>query len=344
MSDDAPAPGNGAAAEALFHSRFGGLWTDRRDARALLAEKHARGAISVDEVRALEAWIETGTLVVEGAVPAAVTERIEREVERAWTGGDPRIHVEHFVGHRRRVEPIRPELRDRPAKVLDLYAVSEAAREAIFAPRLLRFLRLLFEQEPMAFQSLYFRQGTQQPVHQDTAFVRVVRPMEFVGSWLALEDIREGSGELQYYEGSHRIPEYVFDGRSRAMPKGYPEHEYYAYLNEQAARLELRLTKFRPRRGDVVLWHADLAHGGAVEMTPGSTRRSLVTHYCPTDNTPTYFGREIHSGRVRHASMAYYCHPVRADRRPLPNALLAARRFVKQTGWRVVQRLRGSLA
>jgi ectoine hydroxylase-related dioxygenase (phytanoyl-CoA dioxygenase family) len=344
VSDDVAARGNAAPAGTLFHSRFGGLWTDRRDAHAVLADRQARGAISADEGRDLAAWIETGTLVVERAVPPELTERIERDVERAWTGGNPRLHVEHFVDHRRRVEAIRPELRDRPTKVLDLYSVSEAAREAIFAPRVLRFLRLVFEREPMAFQSLYFRRGTQQPVHQDTAFVRVVRPLEFVGSWLALEDIRENSGELQYYEGSHRIPEYVFDGRSRAMPKGYPEQEYYAYLNAQAARLGLRLTKFRPRRGDVVFWHADLAHGGAAEMTPGSTRRSLVTHYCPADNTPTYFGREIHSGRVRHASMAYYCHPLRADPRPLPNALLAARRFAKQSGWRVVQRLRATLS
>ena len=65
MRDQVAAPADGRSAEPLFHSRFGGLWTDRRDARALIAEKRTRGAISAEEARGLETWVETGALVLE---------------------------------------------------------------------------------------------------------------------------------------------------------------------------------------------------------------------------------------------------------------------------------------
>ena len=44
---------------------------------------------------------------------------------------------------------------------------------------------------------------------------------------------------------------------------------------------------FRPRKGDVLLWSADLAHGGS-PVKRNVTRRSIVTHYCPVDRNPIY--------------------------------------------------------
>jgi hypothetical protein len=66
--------------------------------------------------------------------------------------------------------------------------------------------------------------------------------------------------------------------------------------------------RFAPRRGDVLIWSADLVHGGSSEMDPDSTRRSLVTHYCPVDREPEYFAFWKHSGRRRHDSGGYYCY------------------------------------
>jgi ectoine hydroxylase-related dioxygenase (phytanoyl-CoA dioxygenase family) len=52
------------------------------------------------------------------------------------------------------------------------------------------------ERPALAFQSLYFRWGSRQDIHQDTVFVKVSSPMEMVASWVALEDIQTDSGEL----------------------------------------------------------------------------------------------------------------------------------------------------
>ena len=54
-------------------------------------------------------------------------------------------------------------------------------------------------------------------MHQDTAYVVVQKsPLSLAASWIAMEDIQEESGELQYYEGSHRIPDFTFNDTSKS--------------------------------------------------------------------------------------------------------------------------------
>ena len=45
---------------------------------------------------------------------------------------------------------------------------------------------------------------------------------------------------------------------------------------------------FSAKKGDVLIWHADLAHGGAAVTNKESTRKSLVGHFCPEDVSPLY--------------------------------------------------------
>ena len=164
----------------------------------------------------------------------------------------------------------------------------------------------------MAFQSLLFTYGTEQDMHQDTAFVPVSSPMEFVGCWIALEDIQTGTGELQYYEGSHRIPEHLWLGRSRAKPYDYVDQEVearvLASMHAKPRELGLPLVKYRPKKGDALIWHADLVHGGGKEPRRDTTRRSLVAHLCPVNCEPEWFATTPHSGRIKHSSGCYYCY------------------------------------
>ena len=52
-------------------------------------------------------------------------------------------------------------------------------------------------------------------MHQDTAYVVTSSPLELAAAWIALEDVTPGSGELMYYRGSHRLPEYAFAGERK---------------------------------------------------------------------------------------------------------------------------------
>ncbi|MBD2774698.1 phytanoyl-CoA dioxygenase family protein [Iningainema tapete] len=139
-------------------------------------------------------------------------------------------------------------------------------------------------------------------MHQDPAYVVLSSPTKMAASWIALEDIEAGSGELIYYEGSHRIEEFLFKGIYKHWDGEDIEmhHEYLKTLHTKCQQMNLALKKFQPKKGDVLIWAVDLVHGGS-EIThpnPNVTRRSLVTHYCPYDVNPNYF-RFISDNRVK---------------------------------------------
>jgi hypothetical protein len=105
--------------------------------------------------------------------------------------------------------------------------------------------------------------------------------------------VEPGSGELIYYIGGHRIPDYLYAGGTskhwNVERDGHTIHDgHLRYLMDQATTRQLPLGRFLPKNGDVLFWHADLPHGGSSITNAGSPRRSLVTHYCPISCMPYY--------------------------------------------------------
>jgi hypothetical protein len=298
---------------ARYTSPFGGLWPDLSNAEAVIAGKRALGWISDEEAKLLREWKRDGFVILPHAAAIEDIERLDSDVERIWSGTSThRYFVEFWENDVKTVRLAGPDFRDRRVKLLDLFTGSAAALRVTFSPAVLRFLSIVFERPALAFQSLYFRWGSQQDLHQDSAFVRVSSPREFAASWIALEDIQESSGELEYFGGSHLLDDHLFEGVHKWMPFRSPD--YRAYVDSLRARcvergLEHRL--FRPRRGDVLLWHADLAHGGSSIVTPGVTRKSLVTHYCPIDCSPLYSDAGRPPERHRFNELASYSYPAR---------------------------------
>ncbi len=145
-------------------------------------------------------------------------------------------------------------------------------------------------------------------MHQDSAFVKVSSPMEFAASWIALEDIQPGSGELEYYKDSHKLDDYVFEGQHKWMPVKSPDHEsFLESLHQRSQERGLERQSFLPKKGDVLLWSADLAHGGSMHVTEGLTRKSIVTHYCPSNCDPVYADRRGEkTSKMRYNDIAFY--------------------------------------
>lgn len=151
----------------------------------------------------------------------------------------------------------------------------------------------VFDEEPLLFQSLTFERGSQQGFHQDTAYVVVSQPRQLAASWIALEDVTIGTGELMYIPGSHRIPERLFSGMYKHWKPdrdGHEEHDRWAkHIVHASQEMSLPVATFLPKRGDVLIWAADLVHGGSPVEKQGATCRSLVGHYCPSSVRPNYF-------------------------------------------------------
>jgi ectoine hydroxylase-related dioxygenase (phytanoyl-CoA dioxygenase family) len=296
--------GNAIAAESIAEtvSRFGGLWIDRYDWLDRLGEKHRRGEISDDVSVQIFRFVRDGYVVLEGAVAPALVDRVNRDIDIAWTAPPEGLSVETFEPDgQMRIVPPDILLRAGRTKMLDLYAYSDVTREAIAAPAVVAFLSAIFEDRPKAFQGLTFWNGSQQAIHKDTAYVKIdSNPMHLAATWLALEDIAPGTGELEYYIGSHRAPDYLFGGASKWMENNTGEHErFLRSLHDDAKTLGHVKGSFLAKKGDVLVWHADLAHGGSAISDPLRTRRSLVTHFTPASDEPFYRRTAIHAESER---------------------------------------------
>ncbi len=99
----------------------------------------------------------------------------------------------------------------------------------------------------------------------------------------ALEDIDPDCGPLLYVPGSHRIPyyelapkQYAFDATTMG------EKEIAAgrkWDEEQCHARGLTVRHFTPKRGEVLIWHHSLLHGGAAIKNEALSRKSFVVHF-----------------------------------------------------------------
>lgn len=230
--------------------------------------------------------MRNGYVILRGAVEPDAIDAVRADIDKVVSSEHELSKVSYWKGGEKFFERANPQrILEEEAKLLDMHMLSDPVRKAFFSPRLLRFMQLVFERPPVAFQSLTFEYGSQQPVHCDVAFVHVSSPREFVASWIALEDIEPGSGELEYFPGSHCLDDYLFPGQT---PWACGDlSDYNRQLVSKAGQAGLKLERFLPRKGDVLFWNAGLYHGGS-KCDRSKTRRSLVTHYCPVDRLPMY--------------------------------------------------------
>ena len=317
-----------AGSEVHYFSRFGGLWVDRSDAADLIERRSSSGSLSADDARLLTLWMKNGYVVLENAISPRLADQLLADTDRLWS--DARMKAEDGPGNH---VPPSAEVRKKRGRLRDIYFYSEVARQAIFADKIARFLRVIFERDILAFQSLSFDIGTEQGVHQDPAYVVVSSPLEMAASWIALEDIRDDSGPLTYYEGSHRLPEFIFGGKYKHWSlerDGTEVHGRYSrYLHEKAKEMGLPLRRLCARKGDAIIWHADLAHGGSLIESSDSqtTRRSLATHYCPADVSPAYLTYvSQQTSKIHYRGSFYYCsEDYRGGETPTPRSTAFSR-------------------
>jgi len=150
-------------------------------------------------------------------------------------------------------------------------------------PKLKDFLRRLINGKPVLFQSINFLMGSEQRTHSDSIHMTTFPLGGLLGVWIALDDITEDNGPLHYYPGSHKLPYYLnadYNNEGSSLFTG--EQSYAAYEDMIAGKIkELGLKKqvFTAKKGDMLIWHANLFHGGEPHKDKKLTRRSMVLHY-----------------------------------------------------------------
>ncbi len=163
-------------------------------------------------------------------------------------------------------------------RIQDAWKFSTAVRDLAVMPAVLDVLRVLYDRNPVPFQTLNFEFGTQQRAHSDTVHFSSLPRRYMCGVWVALEDVDARNGPLFYYPGSHRLPDPFF--QRFGLPAGLGSYDRYEVAQEALLEAHgLEPIEFHAKAGDALIWSANLVHGGKPITEDGRTRWSQVTHY-----------------------------------------------------------------
>lgn len=169
---------------------------------------------------------------------------------------------------------------EEPARQQDLWKKYPSVRQIASLPAILAVLRMLYEREPIPFQTLNFKFGSQQRAHSDSIHFSSLPARYMCGVWVALEETNAANGPLFYYPGSHRQQEFNYFHLGIEAEKNYAEYpRYESFMEDFMATQGYQRQEMHLQKGDVLIWSSNLVHGG-MPITGGNvTRWSQVSHY-----------------------------------------------------------------
>jgi phytanoyl-CoA hydroxylase len=246
---------------------FQSLPAERQKSRVIHPEAIQNSALyqSLDpKSRAsLDQFDETGFAVFENFLPSDLVDAINAEMDQFLKNG-----------------VVRQEAN---GKIMFAIHASALLRSVGQDPRLLQLLSILLDGDAMLFQSINFLRGSEQPTHSDSIHMTTYPLGGLLGVWVALEDIHPDNGPLHYYPGSHKLPYYLNSdyGNEGSYfflgPKDYTAYE--DFIAKRIEELGLKKEILCIPKGSVMIWHANLFHGGDPHRDKNSTRKSVVFHY-----------------------------------------------------------------
>jgi len=266
------------------------IWLDEADADDAISQKIHAGAITEDEAESLRKFARDGYFITRVDLTADDAARIDDDVNRLWHKRPANLALAYDSPPFRFSQSIERDHRRPRYRIHELHFASPTASRLVLHPLLHRYASLILGDTAVATQSLYFEFGSQQALHRDSTVVPTPEFGRLVAAWIALEDITPDSGPLAYVPGSQKFPfcelapgEYVYD------PSRHTAGDVEAAVNFYNAELEksgLPTHHFLAKRGEVLIWHSALMHGGAPPVSPERTRKSLVVHYSTLKNYP----------------------------------------------------------
>lgn len=214
-------------------------------------------------------------------------DEIDCRIERIKTGLAPRFGIDFD-------DSSVPKNTGENQRLQDAWLVNEDVRAIAANQHILDLLRKLYGRRAFPFQTLNFPVGTQQGLHSDSNHFSSIPERFMCGVWLAMEDVHADAGPLMYLPGSHRWPiitnlmigRHAFGAQPQSAQSPFEEA-----WNAMAEASQVQPEMFFARKGQALIWAANLLHGGSPQSDPTRTRWSQVSHYYFEDciyYTPAY--------------------------------------------------------
>lgn len=249
-------------------------WLDADDALDQISARLQRQEMSEHEAELCRQWRADGYVILPNLIENAVLDRVWAAYEEAISGGRIALLPEPAGAD----DPY-------PGRFLNPHKKIGAFCQILKHPQLLRLMTVLLGREPRPLQTIAGHKGSQQGLHSDSIHMTTYPLGYLLAAWVAFEDIDADSGPLVYYPGSHRLP-YVFSKdvgitEEAFRREGYASYhaKYEPFIRGLVERHELRAHHFHARKGDVLIWHANLIHGGSGRRNLELSRRAVVCHF-----------------------------------------------------------------
>jgi phytanoyl-CoA hydroxylase len=232
---------------------------------------------------------ENGYLILESFFEPSRIARLRARIDELWAdrGSDCPLVIDCLDSGERTYfrEVDEAIIRGRPYKLNDTHLIDSVIQDFSVDPRLVVILTDLLSSTPIACGTLLFERSSQQSAHFDTFYMPSPTRNKMCASWIAIDPVTETNGPLFYYPKSHLIEPFRFStGKLAAIETEMPAAE--AHIKRIIEEYGLEEARFYPKSGDVLIWHAQLLHGGSPIIDFQETRKSLVTHYFTTLDYP----------------------------------------------------------
>jgi ectoine hydroxylase len=250
-----------------FPDKESRAWLDTGDSEVLAPGKTGFAHFTPAVQQKITNWSANGYMILEQFFEAATCEAINEEIAQLQQKG--KLHFKW--GN----------------KLMFANKRSSLIRNTTLQPELVRILSFLLDKEVVPFQTINFIEGSGQRAHSDSIHMTTYPLGYLIAVWVALEDVSQENGPLFYYPGSHKLPYLLnkdFNEGTTLLTLGnkdYPDYE--DVLEELVVTKGYTPQEFHAKKGDVLIWHANLVHGGAPILDRSLTRKSMVIHYYAKD-------------------------------------------------------------
>ncbi len=220
----------------------------------------------------LLSWNKNGFIIWENFLDAETVETVNTEMDELLAQNKIDFNYTH-------------------TKIFNAYQKSYTIRKIIKEHRLLELLHFILDKKVLPFQTINFFKGSEQQAHSDSIHMSTFPNGYLIAAWIALEDISTEQGPVFYYPGSHQLPYITNADYPNASNKwlldGDANIKYEQKIQSVIEENQLTKSTFTAKKGDLLIWHANLLHGGEPVLNADLTRKSMVTHYF-ADNVICY--------------------------------------------------------
>lgn len=243
-------------------------WLDQPDALEALNANPDFNQFEPSIREQLEQWPERGYMILKNFFSEEQAEAVNTEINRLIA--DKTVDF-NFTGR----------------KIMFVHKHSQLLRDIAHNESLKSLLSFVLGRKVIPFQTINFVKGSEQRAHSDFIHMTTHPKGNLIAAWIALEDIGPDCGPLVYYPGSHKLPYLLntdYDHGGNTFLIG--DDAYLRYENEVQERIRenhLEPVEFHPKKGDVLIWHANLLHGGRAIHNEELTRKSMVIHFYAED-------------------------------------------------------------